>query len=439
MSAAVSIAALAAACKPQVIEKIVEKPGETVIMEVVTATPASTKAVELIYASWGYGKWDEFIQMFNTSQTAIHATFEQVPWDAYREKMLTEFAAGTGPDIAEVDGYWMYEFAHKGLLRPLDEYMATDPELAMDKWIEGAFQKNLQVFDGVIYGLPSGDSPKVIWFNPDIFAEVGVKTPLEWEAEGQWNWDNFLQTAVALTKGEGPTKRFGYGSELSRGDTHDVMRSFGGGWTNQDVTEIWCQKPESVQGLQFLFDVYLKYKAGPLWQELQGSGDPWREMFLGKRLAMFTSGVWQVYELKQSKEIKYDVAPLPMGPAGRFMYHSPNGMIIPVATKYPDEAWQVMRFLKSPGLERIMVQGEAFMPFQKASVETFLTKGYIPNAKLFIEALEKGWAPPLPMNENVAMMDQAIGESVGIGLSEGKDAKWVTDDAAPKLVPLLSK
>jgi hypothetical protein len=84
-----------------------------------------------------------------------------------------------------------------------------------------------------------------------------------------------------------------------------------------------------------------------------------------------------------------------------------------------------------------MVQGEGFMPFQKASVETFLSKGHIPSAQVFIDALEKGWAPPIPLNTNATQMDQVVGDALGIALSEGKDAAWVAAEVAPKLEPLV--
>ncbi|MCR4427638.1 MAG: extracellular solute-binding protein, partial [Firmicutes bacterium] len=360
---------------------------------------------------------------------------EQIPWTAYREKMLTDFAAGQGADIVEISSYWMCEFVGRKLLLALDEYMATDPDLAKDKWIPGAFLERIHTFAGATYGLPSGDSPKVLWFNKDVFAAAGVKNPLEWEAEGKWNWDTFLDVVTSLTKGEGPSKHFGYWTWMARADTHDIMRSFGGGWTDQDASEVWCEKPESIQGLQFALDIFLKHKAAPLTQELQAMGGG-QQMFLTGRLAMFMSGVWEVYSLKQTK-VPYDVAPLPSGPAGRFMHHGANALVLPAACKHPDQAWELMRFLKSPGLEKIMVQGEGFMPFQKASVETFLSKGHIPSAQVFIDALEKGWAPPIPLNTNATQMDQVVGDALGIALSEGKDAAWVAAEVAPKLEPLV--
>jgi hypothetical protein len=73
----------------------------------------------------------------------------------------------------------------------------------------------------------------------------------------------------------------------------------------------------------------------------------------------------------------------------------------------------------------------------KASVETFLTNGYIPNAQLFIDALEKGWGHPLPNNQNSAMIDQIIGDAIGLALSDGGTAQSVIDEVSPQLPPLV--
>jgi multiple sugar transport system substrate-binding protein len=329
----------------------------------------------------------------------------------------------------------MTEFVSKDMAIPLDDYMVTDPNLALEKWIPGAFSENLQVFNGVTYGLPSGDSPKVIWFNPDLFTEAGIMSPLEYEAEGEWNWDTFLEVALALTSGEGATKRFGYQTWMAREDTDNTMRSFGGGWTNLNATEVWATKPESIEGLQYLLDLYLVHKVAPLSQDEQAAGGG-QQMFFTRRLAMFMSGIWEVYGLRQG-QTPYDVAPMPEGPAGRFMSHAINSLVITRSSKHPDEAWQLLRFLKSPGMEKIMVQGEGFMPFQKASIPTFLENGDINNAQVFIDALEKGWGYPIAINVNGDKMDQVVWDAVGLALSEGRDAEWVVNEVAPKLEPLV--
>jgi ABC-type glycerol-3-phosphate transport system substrate-binding protein len=44
------------------------------------------------------------------------------------------------------------------------------------------------------------------------------------------------------------------------------------------------------------------------------------------------------------------------------MYHAPNAVAIPRTTSDADAAWQLLSFLKSPDLEKVMVQGEGFMP-----------------------------------------------------------------------------
>ncbi len=396
----------------------------------------SSERIKLIYTTWGFGNWEDFIQMFNESQTKIEATFEQVAYDAYREKMLTSFAAGQSADVVEISSAWMAEFMSKALLADLDPFMANDPNLSMDKWLPNVFMNKMHTWEGVTYGLPSGDSPKVIWWNMDLFEQEGVKTPLEYEKEGAWNWDNFHQTVLQLTKGEGATKQYGYHTWMGRSDTDDLMRSFGGGWTNQEATEVTASDQKSIDGLQFILDIYLKDKAAPLSQQLEAMGGG-QQMFMTNRLAMFMSGIWEVYGLRQAEGLRYDVAPMPMGEAGRFMFNGANALTIPTSTKHVDEAWELLAFLKSPELENKMVQGEAFMPFQKVNVETFLTKGYIPTAQVFIDALEKGWAHPLPINFNGAKMDQVVGDALGLALSEGHDAEWTVAEAAPKLAELV--
>jgi multiple sugar transport system substrate-binding protein len=152
---------------------------------------------------------------------------------------------------------------------------------------------------------------------------------------------------------------------------------------------------------------------------------------------MFHSGVWEIGTLGQDQTIVYDVAPLPQGPGGRFMFHKPNSLTIPSTTQNTDAAWELLRFMRGPEAEALWIQGNGMMPFLKDSIPLFLDKGKIPNAQLFIDALEKGWGHPLPVNENGARMDQAVTDALGLALSEGRDAAWVVGDVEPKLAELV--
>ncbi|MGQ9854959.1 MAG: extracellular solute-binding protein, partial [Candidatus Oleimicrobiaceae bacterium] len=168
-------------------------------------------------------------------------------------------------------------------------------------------------------------------------------------------------------------------------------------------------------------------------QALGGTG----QMFNTRHLAMYMSGIWEVIWNSQAEGLRYDVAPLPKGPSGRYTFHKPNGAVIPVTTRDAQAAWKLVSFLQGPAVEKQMVQCKGWMPFLKESVETFLEKGCIPNAKLFVDTLVNGLAHALPVNKNGAKMDQIVADALGAALSSGKDAKWVIAQVEPQLQTLV--
>lgn len=400
-----------------------------------TANPAPSK-VEVVLSTWGEGVYEPYLEKLNASQDKIHVTLQVIPWAGLREKMLTDIAAGQPSDVAEIDGYWMVEFMEKQVLQPLDQYLALDPALAAEKWVPNTIVEKFQTLHGQTFGLPNGSSCVALWYNVDIFAELGAKTPLAYEESGQWTWETLSELAQELSGGEGPNRRYGYQTWMGRADTDDIMRAYGGGWTNPEATEVWCSREESIEGLQLILDLHLKHKAAPLSQQTQAQGGV-QQMFFTRHLAMYMSGIWEVWGLRQAEDLKYNIAPLPKGSNGRFMFYKPDSLTMPKGSKDPEAAWELLHYLKSPEMDLIWVTELMSMPFLKVNVEPFLTRSGIPNAQIFLEAFDKGWSHPMAVNANGAKMDQVVGDALGIALSEGKDAKWVASEVAPALSELV--
>jgi ABC-type glycerol-3-phosphate transport system substrate-binding protein len=49
-----------------------------------------------------------------------------------------------------------------------------------------------------LWGLPRDVSTFALYLNLDLLEEAGVEDPRELAARGEWNWDTFLATAIAV-------------------------------------------------------------------------------------------------------------------------------------------------------------------------------------------------------------------------------------------------
>ena len=76
--------------------------------------------------------------------------------------------------------------------------MTADKSFRRADYLDGVFLDHHQVFDGKVYGIPNGDSPRVLFYNTAVWRSAGAPDPNELEARGQWTWDAFL---AALREG----------------------------------------------------------------------------------------------------------------------------------------------------------------------------------------------------------------------------------------------
>ncbi len=85
----------------------------------------------------------------------------------------------------------------------LEPFIAADPSFNMDDFYPAMTAQF--TYRGQIWGLPSQVNPIIIEYNKDMFDAAGIEYPAY-----DWTMEDFLKTAIALTKGEGEDKQYGF-------------------------------------------------------------------------------------------------------------------------------------------------------------------------------------------------------------------------------------
>lgn len=99
---------------------------------------------------------------------------EDVPHenDPYKTKLATAMASGEEPDIFITwGGGWLKSFIDEGKVLDID---AKVKEIA-DQYYEGAL--SLFEVDGKVYGLPYAVGPSPVYYNKQIYKELGLEVP----------------------------------------------------------------------------------------------------------------------------------------------------------------------------------------------------------------------------------------------------------------------
>jgi ABC-type glycerol-3-phosphate transport system substrate-binding protein len=111
--------------------------------------------------------------------------------------------------------------AHLDRVLPLDALLELEPDLNRDDFYSIALTPFL--YDGALVALPNQLRLPLIGYDPVLFDAAGIPYP-----EPGWTLEEFLETAVALTTGEGPQKQYGY--VPNQGDYSDAwlfLHAFG--------------------------------------------------------------------------------------------------------------------------------------------------------------------------------------------------------------------
>ncbi len=113
---------------------------------------------------------------FEKANPDIKINIEVVPWDSLLQRLTTDIAGGTPPDISIIGTRWLLDFASQGVAEPIDSYLTPE--------FKGAFIDTFMkpgIIKGKTMGLPVAASARAMVINTDLYEKAGVKPPKTWE------------------------------------------------------------------------------------------------------------------------------------------------------------------------------------------------------------------------------------------------------------------
>ena len=113
---------------------------------------------------------------FEAENPDIDINIEVVPWDTLLQRLTTDVAGGSSPDIAIIGTRWLLDFTAQGIAEPLDDYMT--PEFR-DSFIETFMSPS--IIDDQLMGLPVAASARAMMINVDLYEQAGATPPTTWD------------------------------------------------------------------------------------------------------------------------------------------------------------------------------------------------------------------------------------------------------------------
>lgn len=145
-------------------------------------------------AWWGGQARHEYTQQMLDLYTSLnpHVTFEASPsgWDGYFEKLSTDTATGSMPDIVQMDYMYIATYANNNSLHDMNEFVAdgTINVANVDEALLGSGQ-----IAGKTVGIPLVSGLIAFSYNPSVLEMAGVTIPTS-----DWSWDDFAQISKTI-------------------------------------------------------------------------------------------------------------------------------------------------------------------------------------------------------------------------------------------------
>ena len=114
-----------------------------------------------------------FVDKFEAENPGVKLNLEVVSWNDVYTVVDTRIASGNAPDILNIDVFANY--ANEGLLMPVSEYC---PDELFNDFFPSFIDQS--VIDGVCWAVPDLASARALFYNVDMFEEVGVEVPTTW-------------------------------------------------------------------------------------------------------------------------------------------------------------------------------------------------------------------------------------------------------------------
>jgi ABC-type sugar transport system, periplasmic component len=359
---------------------------------VVSGVMASAQQTVLKFAAWDYelNQYDrELIEAFERANPDIKVEVYDFPANEYPDKILIMLAGGEDLDVFYAKDPTMYAgLVLRRQIMPIDDLVQRD---GLDLSAYGGVLDNI-IVDGKLYGLPYRSDFWILFYNKDMFDEAGIPYPTN-----DWTWNDFRETALKLTSGEGASKKYGayihtwasayfiFGLQKHMGDLvtgdYEMLRD----------------------GLQLAYQMQMVDRSAADFATNQAMGAHYRGIFEQGNIGMLYMGTWYIQALLHDAaqglhNVRWGIARLPQWEG---LPHATIGNVTPVVinskTEKLEAAWKLAKFLAGREGAEILARNQIMPGYvDEAVLERFKEAPGFPEdgaEALITETVYMEWPP----------------------------------------------
>ncbi|MBB6729523.1 ABC transporter substrate-binding protein [Cohnella zeiphila] len=307
------------------------------------------KQVELRMMWWGdqtrADLTNKAIELFEQKNPNIKVTGEFGPNDGYFDKLNTQLASGTAPDIFFLGGN-VTDYASKGVLLDLDPYVGK--QLNLDDMDTTMVQYG--TLDGKLVHISAGANARGIVINKTMFEKAGIPVP-----QDGWTWDDYAKISKEISDKLG--KGY-YGTYNFTTDGEDIyLKQNGKQLYDMANNKLGFEEADILPWFQFWDKASKDGGVVPIEQQVSNPPtDSGKSLILTGKVAMtlIPSNMLATFQGLTKDELT--MVQVPRGPKGTgVVFESSQGMSGYAKTKNPEAVATFMNFwINDPDAAKIL-------------------------------------------------------------------------------------
>jgi len=205
------------------------------------------------FAWWGNPTRDErtnnVAQLFMSKNPGVTVETEPTNWDGYWQKLNTQAAAGSLPDVMQQDVNYIKQYNDRNQLVDLNTY--SQKGLDLSQWPDSGLSAGR--LDGKLVGLVLGTNAPGMEIDPAVLQKAGITYD-----DTKWTWADVEQMALQIYQKTGVQTMY-----LANDMAFEfICRQFGTGLYSADGKSMgYTNNPQAYAAIKNLFDIDLRLKA----------------------------------------------------------------------------------------------------------------------------------------------------------------------------------
>jgi multiple sugar transport system substrate-binding protein len=359
------------------------------------------------------------VARFNSSQHTIRVVLTHIPEGSYNGQVQAAALARDLPDVLELDGPFLFNYAWQGHLRPLDDLLldALRADLLPSIVAQGTYR-------GRLYALGTFDSGLGLFGSRRALSTVGARIPRG--PEDAWSINEFTALLERLARNDPDGAvldlKLNYPGEWFTYAFSPILQSAGGDLIDRAelVAQGMLNGPASVFALETLQSWIVDGYVDPNVDDAA---------FTYRRVALSWSGHWDYRRYRDA--LGDDLVVLPLPDFGRGSRSGQGSWVWAISSRSPrfEAAVTFLHFLLRPEEVLAMAVANAAVPgthTAAAQSELYAEGG---DARLFYTQLTEGISVPRPRTPAYPIITSAFQEAF-TAIRAGESVQAALDVAA---------